>query len=168
MSILQVGRQLTVIRTCRKSPDGRKRYELARAWDASLPGVTFIGANPSLADDIEDDATVRKWLGFARRLGYGSFAALNLEPWIATNPKALRDMAPDVVDKPNQFLLGTITGAVIVCWGDCLQKRHAAHESIWLLKNSTALTVQCWGRTARGNPKHPLMLSYSTPLEPWP
>jgi hypothetical protein len=35
------------------------------------------------------------------------------------------------------------------------------------LLRETGKPIWCWGRTVDGHPRHPLMLSYSTPLEVW-
>lgn len=43
------------------------RYSLTRVWDESLPSVTFVLLNPSTADDVELDPTLRRCIGFARR-----------------------------------------------------------------------------------------------------
>ncbi len=49
------------------SEDRRYRYRLTREWDQEKPKVLFIGLNPSTADEIEDDATIRRCIGFAKR-----------------------------------------------------------------------------------------------------
>jgi hypothetical protein len=72
------------------SPCRRFRYSLTRTWDASLPTLGFVGLNPSRADEESDDSTIRKEIGFARRLGCGSIHKVNLFGWRATDPKELR------------------------------------------------------------------------------
>ena len=47
------------------------RYSLWRVWDESLPFVLFIGLNPSTADEIEDDPTIRRCINFTKEWGYG-------------------------------------------------------------------------------------------------
>ena len=54
------------------SPDGMYRYSLERTWDEGKPTVLFICLNPSTADAVEDDATVRRmviwrWSSFGRK-----------------------------------------------------------------------------------------------------
>ena len=51
------------------SPDGMYRYSLERTWDEGKPTVLFICLNPSTADAVEDDATVRRMVSFARQFG---------------------------------------------------------------------------------------------------
>ena len=36
------------------------RYALWRTWDESKPKVLFVGLNPSTADEIQDDPTIRR------------------------------------------------------------------------------------------------------------
>ncbi len=54
------------------SPCGHYRWWLERQWAAERPRLIFIGLNPSRADGIRDDATLRRLLGFARGWGYGA------------------------------------------------------------------------------------------------
>ncbi|MGE3889429.1 MAG: DUF1643 domain-containing protein, partial [Vicinamibacterales bacterium] len=49
------------------SADGRYRYRLWRLWDDCAPVMTWVLLNPSTADANEDDPTLRKCIGFARR-----------------------------------------------------------------------------------------------------
>jgi hypothetical protein len=48
---------------------GTYRYELWRRW-AEGPHVLFVMLNPSTADAVTDDATIRKCIGYAKRWGY--------------------------------------------------------------------------------------------------
>ena len=50
---------------------GSYRYSLTRVWDESLPLVTFFLLNPSTADEVELDPTLRRCVGFARREQFG-------------------------------------------------------------------------------------------------
>jgi len=43
------------------------RYALRRRWSPDGPIIAFIGLNPSTADEINEDPTVRRCIGFARR-----------------------------------------------------------------------------------------------------
>jgi hypothetical protein len=68
------------------------RETLTREWDENLPGIAFIGCNPGKANGDDDDATSRKYVGFASRWGFGFYVAGNLWQWVATNQRELIKM----------------------------------------------------------------------------
>ena len=72
--------------------EGKYRYWLTRVWDDQLPRMMWILLNPSIADNSTDDPTVKKCMGFAKGLGYGSIEIVNLYAYIATDPKELIDI----------------------------------------------------------------------------
>src|SRR5437868_12651695 len=67
------------------SPCGKFRYRLTRQWGegAALP---FVMLNPSTADAEQDDPTIRKCVGFAKRMGYDGIEVVNLYAYRATKP----------------------------------------------------------------------------------
>jgi hypothetical protein len=67
------------------------RFELRRNWLIGSGTVNFVMLNPSTADDTNDDATIRKCVGFARRWGYEQIAVTNLFAFRATDPKKLQE-----------------------------------------------------------------------------
>jgi hypothetical protein len=55
------------------------RYVLWREWEAAnMEYAMFIGLNPSTADEVRDDPTIRRCAGYARRWGYGALCMTNL------------------------------------------------------------------------------------------
>lgn len=60
------------------SDDRKYRYVLSRNWDETKPTVLFIGLNPSIADESEDDPTIRRCINFAKDWGYGGILMTNL------------------------------------------------------------------------------------------
>ena len=54
------------------------RYKLWRRWSSAGPIVAFIGLNPSTADELNDDPTIRRCIGFARHWGFGGMYMLNV------------------------------------------------------------------------------------------
>lgn len=167
-----------MIRGATLSECERYRYRLWRSWTA--PGTSaaaqrliFIGLNPSTADATVDDATVRKWTGFAKRWGYGGFTAVTLFAWRATEPSALADAA-DPCGRLNELELmrGFAKPALLVpCWGALTKlpprlRGQAAVVSAMLRRYR--YRVRCLGYTTGGDPRHPLMLPYATTLVPWP
>jgi hypothetical protein len=108
------------------SADGRYRYMLWRACsgdalDRSLENaVLFIGLNPSTADASNDDATVRRWIGFARAWGYSSFFAANLFAFRSTDPGTLKVCSDPVGPENDWWLteLALLARDVVCCWGN--------------------------------------------------
>ena len=145
------------------SPDRVYRYWLLRQWDDALPIAAIIGVNPSTADENTDDATIRKCIGFMKRIGYGGFVMLNLSPFRARDPKVCAaahapvDSEFWITEYARQFKVAK----VIAAWGTNGNafpvQRSAVVEAF--------VELWCWGYCADGNPRHPLMLPYPTPLE---
>ena len=74
------------------SNDRIYRYALWRVWDESLPKLLFIGLNPSTADEINDDPTMRRCIRFAKDLGYGTFIMGNIFGYRSTDPKKIKQI----------------------------------------------------------------------------
>lgn len=151
---------------------GRYRYSLWREWGhGSEPKVAFLMCNPSIADALQDDATIRKCTGFAKRWGMGGLVVVNLFAYRATDPNALGALTmAEAVGPENkralEFALNQVT-KVVYAWGSCgnaKTKRLVAARvaGSWLAGFSTP--PECFGWTADGRPKHPLMLGYDTAL----
>src|SRR6266478_2655415 len=65
------------------------RYVLRRNWLGSGGLLNFVMLNPSTADDVFDDATIRRCVGFAKRWGFSSLVVTNLCAYRATQPNDL-------------------------------------------------------------------------------
>lgn len=149
------------------SPDGIYRYALTRGWSGLFPTkgrVLFIMLNPSTADALEDDPTLRRCIDFAQRWDYGSLEIVNLFAFRATNP-VLLSTAPDPVGPLN---LGHVRLALdradlaIAGWGaSCFTSRSPVLAAI------TDKPLSCLGRNADGSPRHPLYVHSATALEPF-
>lgn len=140
------------------------RYRLWRVWDAELPAVLFVMLNPSTADEHEDDATIRRCTGFARRWGFGGVEVVNLFAFRTTNPdrlmKRMHRRFVDAVGPDNDaYIWGALKRCkeVIVAWGahDCAQDR--AREVLELIDRAGAMPT-CLGESKDGHPLHPLYL----------
>ncbi len=68
------------------SPDRLYRYWLIRRWDANRALLCVIGLNPSRADEVQDDPTLRKIIGFAMNLGFGGVLVLNVGAYRTKDP----------------------------------------------------------------------------------
>jgi len=146
---------------------GAYRYRLERTWDCGLPRCAWICLNPSTADDQRDDPTVRKIIGFSSRWGYGGFALFNVLALRSADPRTL--LTHDAPRGPGNepWRIAQWCDAVspdwpILAWG-AVHKRF----EIMAMECFAALPKQarCLGYTKDGNPRHPLMLPYSTRLE---
>lgn len=52
------------------SDDRRCRFSLFRVWDETKLNIMFIGLNPSTANEIVNDPTIRRVISFASSWGY--------------------------------------------------------------------------------------------------
>jgi hypothetical protein len=131
----------------------------------------YIGINPSTATAKIDDQTVKKWVGFTIRNNGAAFLVANVFSYRSTDVKELARVDDPVGPENDRYLLEVIKEADIIvpCWGSRDKVPDTLHphldKVIALLKES-GKPVRCFGLTASGDPKHPLMLSYETPLEP--
>lgn len=151
---------------------GRYRYRLDRRIDKPGPVVAFFGVNPSTADATAEDATTRKWHGFCERNGWGRYIVGNVFAYRATDVRDLK-LASDPIGPENVSHLAEIVRAadiLVPCWGSIgkiprdLQHVVGARVALILGANKPTLT---FGVTKTGDPKHPLMLGYDTPIVPF-
>jgi hypothetical protein len=141
---------------------GAYRYRLWREWDASRAAVAFVMLNPSTADAGTDDPTIRRCLGFARAWGFGRLEVVNLFALRATDPRLLRSH-PDPVGPDNDRHIREVAAAtaqVVAAWGALGTTRDRA-LAIGELLPPSLLTL---GLTKRGQPRHPLYTSGTTPF----
>jgi len=161
-------------RTAKLSDCGTYRYSLARTWEPSLGAALFVYLNPSKADHEVDDPTVRKCVGFAQRWGFGAMWIVNLFAYRATDPKDLRaaqKRGVDIVGNPvnRQAILEAAMAAdrVVLAWGaNATSWAPYAANVTAAVRGELGAIRPVWhlGLTGDGQPKHPLMLAYSTPL----
>jgi hypothetical protein len=130
------------------------RYTLIREWDNGQT-VTFIGLNPSTADEASDDPTIRRCIGFAKSWGYGRLQVVNLFGFRATHPKDLL-AADDPVGVDNDeylFSLAQQSSLVVAAWGVRGTYRSRHRQVIQQLPGLHYLKLTC-----SGQPQHPLYL----------
>ena len=153
------------------SEDRAFRYWLFRAWNPSLPFFAVIGTNPSVAAELQNDPTIRKVIGFGERLGYGGVLMLNVGAFVATDPKDWRNsrdpFGPEnTIEHLSRYLVEHRIVRVIAAWGvPCTLSTRGRLRAA--LIGRAIPSMKCWGRNANGSPRHPLMLPYSTELEPF-
>lgn len=151
---------------------GLYRYRLERYKLSGAGAVAWIMVNPSTADATDDDATIRKVIGFSERMGAGWAIVGNKFAYRATDVRELRT-APDPKGPQNDAHLTAImreAPVVIAAWGP-LAKLPKHLRRRWLtvarLADEAGAKLLCLGTAQDGQPRHPLMLAYDTPLIEW-
>lgn len=160
--------------SARMSYDRYFRYSLDRRWGergASGDGALWVMLNPSTADGLEDDQTIRRCITFSRREGFSSLTVVNLFALRATDPKDLLQPLRDAVGPENDTAIiekAKEAQTIIVAWGSWGARfpRRAAHV-LDLLRSNAFYTsrLYCLGTTARRQPRHPSRLANDTKLE---
>jgi hypothetical protein len=155
------------------SPCGTYRYRLERPDVSGDLSTAVIMVNPSTADAANDDATIRKLIGFRNRNGWGNLIVGNLFAYRATDVRELAT-ASDPVGPDNGYRLAEIfldVQQVVFAWGPTakLPKRLRDHwRDVDALARKMHLNPLCIGASAKdGHPRHPLMLAYAEPVQPW-
>lgn len=160
-----------ITRTAKISACGRYRYALTRTWDAEAGEALFVCLNPSTADGLRDDHTVRKLTGFTRRWGLGGFRIANLFAYRATKPRELHlahKRGVDITGPLNvEHIIALAQGArcIVLAWGVHAAVYPARAESIAATLGVFYQPLWCFGVSKGGHPLHPLTLPYSTPLQ---
>lgn len=146
------------------------RYALTRRWDPSVEGVAFCMLNPSTADAMADDPTIRRCVGFAKAWGYGALLVVNLFGLRATDPSELYGH-DDPVGPDNDVVLAEwadrVSGPVVAAWGNHGDYQDRCVEVTDLFSRHGA-RVMCLGMTKSGQPRHPLYVRADTLLVPYP
>lgn len=150
------------------SDDGVYRYNLVRDWagDPDSRGMLFVMLNPSTADAVEDDPTIRRCINFAKREGCGYLEVVNLFAFRATEPANMK-AADDPIGPENDIVIRQALddADVVVCgWGAHGSFNGRDKEVVALIRDSghDALAL---GVTKAGQPRHPLYLKNDAPLE---
>lgn len=146
------------------SDDRQYRYVLFRIWDSNKPMVNFIGLNPSTADEIKDDPTMRRCCGFAKSWGYGGFYMTNLFAYKATKPEDLKK-ALDPIGKDNDKWLLEIekkVEQVVFAWGVHGKFMNRDEQVKKLITQGYFIDL-----TKDGHPKHPLYLKNELKTKIW-
>lgn len=138
--------------------DNRYRLALWRIW-GKAPALLFIGLNPSTANGIKDDPTIRRLAGYARAWGYGGLYAGNLFSLVTPDPGELFARASEETPGgPNDAALKTmqkLSGLTLLGWGHYGSYAGKRPEEVLALLGEP---VYCLAVTKNGEPGHPLYL----------
>ncbi len=151
---------------------GTYRYRLDRHVGAGSDVYAFFGVNPSTADASIDDATVRKWRGFSKRLGASRFIVGNAFAYRATDVRTLREAPFPIGPEWRGHMDRIIAEAdvLVPCWGSSKKLPPQLWDHLTTVTGllmAPGKPLMCWGMTKSGDPRHPLMLGYDTPLVPY-
>jgi hypothetical protein len=146
--------------------DGVYRYCLWRRWNLNQPIMGWVMLNPSTANAKEDDQTLRKCMGFARKHDHGGVILVNLFAFMERDPQKLRMVKERVGPETDRYILWTcaVADLVVAGWGACRFANEQARH-VRKLVEGTGTTIRCVGQTKNGQPRHPLHPSYSSPIQ---
>ena len=150
---------------------GRYRYLLWRGWNRIGDAGTcnWIMFNPSTADATEDDATIRRCVGFAKRWGYGAVIITNLFAFRATDPEELKRQHAPIGPENDGYLAAVAQSSyvdVVIAWGS-----HGKHQNrdsaVYAILRAVGAVPRCLKITKDGSPAHPVRLPYSLKPQVW-
>lgn len=159
------------------SNDGKRRYRLTRGWELPLGqqsrgNLGWAMLNPSKAGESEDDPTVRKCIGFAKRWGFSEITIVNPIPIVSTNPASLPPWQGLFFDN-DPYVRHALAECdlFIVAWGAV--NRNVARTVAWaehvfhFRELAEGTDLYCIGRTKNGSPLHPSRTAYVESPEKW-
>ena len=144
---------------------GMYRFVLRR--DVNMFGrgnAVFVMLNPSTADAVQDDPTIRRCLGFARREGCRTLSVVNLSPFRSPHPnEAAAHEVPESVTEVNlRYIEDECKDAevVIAAYGSHSLSTKLVNDHV----SSALHGAKCLGVTKDGSPRHPLYVKSDAPL----
>lgn len=160
---------------------GKYRYELGGDIGPVEPLLTdarvvkmilWIMLNPSKADAMVNDQTIRTIVGFSEIWGYNRLLVGNLYAYRETKSKLLwkaRQNGVDIVGPQNDFVIPQLVervrstgGVVMAAWGAGAEPER--------VREVMALTgpLMCLRTNKDGSPVHPLYQPHDLKPRPWP
>jgi hypothetical protein len=124
----------------------------------------FIGLNPSTADEVQDDPTVRSCINFAKSWGFGALCMTNIFAYRSTDPRVMKAQA-DPIGVDNDRWLKEISegaGLVVAAWGTHGAFMDRGRQVAELIGN-----LDCLDLTKDGFPKHPLYIRADIKRKPF-
>ncbi len=154
--------------------DGDYRYRLDRRVRAKGDrAVVFCMLNPSTADGLADDPTLRRCVGFAVAWGFDRLIVVNLFAYRATKPIDLARLSTEQAtgSRNDEFVSAAVDEAtrdaasVVCAWG-AFSRAFGRAQALFptLTRHGPAF---CLGETKDGAPSHPLYIAASKTLQPY-
>lgn len=165
-----------ISRSAEISPCRQYRYLLTRTLArpryiiGGRGSCTFVMLNPSTADGLEDDPTIRRCLGFVDDLGFDELRVVNLFAWRATYPKDMLKVMDPVGPHGDDWIMRATSDAnmVICAWGAHTHRKVKARAaSVRKMLNDSGHDLHHLGLSAEGQPRHPLFLERSARPKRW-
>lgn len=132
----------------------RYRYALWRKWDKTKPFIMFVGLNPSIANEKENDRTISRVIGFAKSWGFGGVFMTNCFPFVSQNPSLLNDYNNiEINDLILKEVASICSKEIVFAWGnfDVIKKKGRDLNLLELFPDAKVLA-----KNKNGTPKHPL------------
>jgi hypothetical protein len=152
---------LTILKGAIFSEDRKYRYALWRMWHPTLKPLMCIGLNPSTANELTNDPTITRNIARAYKSGFGGLIMANLYAYVSTDPNALLKDG-DFVGEFNDYYITqmiALSGQVLCGWGSFKPVIYRAPIVLNMIKEPF-----CLGINIDSQPKHPLYVSYNTPM----
>jgi hypothetical protein len=117
----------------------------------------WIGLNPSIADEVKLDNTLRRIRAFSAAAGFNSFYMMNLFALVATDPKVMKAHPAPVGPENDEHIVRALkkVTTVFVAWGTHGKHLNRDGQVFDLLCDHQ---VHCLAVTREGCPQHPLYL----------
>ena len=149
------------------SEGGQYRFLLERQWGDGQR-ATFVMLNPSTADAGNDDPTIRRCIGYAKRWGYGKLAVVNLFSYRSTDPRELRNVSDPIGPQTDDYLIdvGAESAVVVAAWGNH-GKLYRRDQCVRGLFERAGIPLHYLRLTDEGQPWHPLYLPAALSPQLW-
>ena len=147
------------------SENRKHRFALWRIWDRSLPLVMFIGLNPSKADEVDPDPTIKSVGRIAKHNGYGGIVMMNCWTFVSTDPDGImHNEMSDTWNDNYMTMLSSRCKDVVFAWGafKVVKEKGRDKELTEMFPKAKALRIN-----KDGSPMHPLYCKTKTTLVNW-
>lgn len=144
------------------------RYRLERTVGTETKTCLFIMLNPSKADAVKNDLTIKRCMGFAKAFGCGRLLVGNLFAFRTTWPKELKVAAKPEGPHNLRHLKAMCMEAeiVIAAWG--ADGKHLSQDQKVLVQlKNWGVKLHVLKLTKGGRPCHPSRLSAALRAQPW-
>lgn len=148
---------------------GQYRYHLQRTLYEGGRRLCYIMLNPSTADALVNDATIRICMGRAIRMGYSGIDVVNLFALRSTDPDALYARSEMcAISEPsaplrNDTIIGIVATrceTVICAWGNH-GALHDRGKIVLMRLRDLGVKPMALRLNHDGSPAHPLRISYN-------